>query len=389
LRRKLNHQKKLALPSIVFANARSINNKLDEFNSLVKYHHAYRNASALALTETWLKDTTTDDHLAIPGYDLFRADRAGHQISGKRQGGGVLWYVNKEWCTNTTVHRVFASQNLELLHLECRPHYLPREINIVNLLVVYIPPDADAKAAQSTIDDILLQCTVKHPESASIIVGDFNHVTLDGLEQYVTFNTRGHKTLDLCYSNVKGAYKCYKLPPIKDSDHAAVQVCTTYITRHRKSKYNRQSKTIISDDTIDRCKHVFETTDWDIFFCDDLDTTVETITDYINFTVQEHSTTKTYIKRHQHKPWLTRNIKHLLQQKTTIYQSGLCTNDINKQITLAIKEAKLQYRAQELDSMTGNIKRAWHGIKAMGCLTRHDNTVGNQMPKAKTTISGR
>ena len=145
IRKRTNHRK-LPLPSIILANARSINNKVDELDALVKFHHAYKNASAIAITETWLSDKIADSHISIDGFNLFRADRDTN-ATNKSCGGGCLWLIKKEWCTNTTVHRHFLSSDLELLHIKCRPHYLPREINVLNLLAIYIPPDANTKSA--------------------------------------------------------------------------------------------------------------------------------------------------------------------------------------------------------------------------------------------------
>ena len=140
---------------------------------------------------------------------------------------GCLWLINDKWCTNVTVHRRFCSADLELLHVECRPHYLPREINLINLILVYCVPEADNRICQETISDIIDQCCMKHPESATIIAGDFNNVQLIHLNQYVDFNTRKNKKLDLCYSNIPNAYKSYKLPSIGASDHCTIQMVPT------------------------------------------------------------------------------------------------------------------------------------------------------------------
>ena len=58
--RKTPVQKKLCLPSLVLANARAVNNKTDELIALIKYHYAYKNASAIAITETWLHGDIDD-----------------------------------------------------------------------------------------------------------------------------------------------------------------------------------------------------------------------------------------------------------------------------------------------------------------------------------------
>ena len=73
--RKTPVQKNLCLPSLVLANARSVNNKTDELIALIKYHYAYKNASAIDITETWLHGDIDDSHVEVNGFDIFSADR--------------------------------------------------------------------------------------------------------------------------------------------------------------------------------------------------------------------------------------------------------------------------------------------------------------------------
>ena len=213
-------EKKLCLPSLVLANARSVNNKTDELIALIKYHYAYKNTSAIAITETWLHSDIEDSHVEVDGFDIFRADRD-QTACDKTCGGGCMWLIRKTWCTNTSVNRCFLSKDLdlELIHLKCRPHFLPRELNVIHLFAVYIPPDADKKAATNKIDSFIDTCVANQPDSAIIIAGDFNKAKLTSrLYQHVTINTREERKLDLCYSNIKHAYKSYKLPPLGSSE---------------------------------------------------------------------------------------------------------------------------------------------------------------------------
>lgn len=136
----------------------------------------------------------------LRGLAPIKADCA---LTGKNRSGECLWLNNDRWCTNVTVHRRYRSADLELFHLECRPHYLPREINLINPILVYCVPQANTKNCQNIIDDIIFNCNSKHPDSATIVVGDFNSVRLKHLYQYVDFNTRGNKVLNLCYSNME------------------------------------------------------------------------------------------------------------------------------------------------------------------------------------------
>ena len=69
------------------------------------------------------------------------------------------------------------------------------------------PHDADITAAIDEVENFVVLCNINQLDSAIIIVGDFNKAKLsNGMTQYVNFNTRERRKLDLCYSNIKDAY---------------------------------------------------------------------------------------------------------------------------------------------------------------------------------------
>ncbi|XP_035690107.1 probable E3 ubiquitin-protein ligase HECTD4, partial [Branchiostoma floridae] len=60
--------------------------KTDELHTV----SCMNNASIVAVTETWLKEDIPDAVIALPGYDVYRRDRAA------RRGGGVAMYIRSE-----------------------------------------------------------------------------------------------------------------------------------------------------------------------------------------------------------------------------------------------------------------------------------------------------
>ena len=66
-------------PNVYLANARSINNKKDDLSCEIKAN----GVDIAVITETWLKENTPNEPLAIQGYDLMRKDRT------IKRGGGV------------------------------------------------------------------------------------------------------------------------------------------------------------------------------------------------------------------------------------------------------------------------------------------------------------
>ena len=69
---------------IVQLITRSITNKLDQIRLMMHK----KSIHILAITETWLDNSWTDNELVITGYNLFRRDRK------TAQGGGIIVYTH-------------------------------------------------------------------------------------------------------------------------------------------------------------------------------------------------------------------------------------------------------------------------------------------------------
>ena len=76
-------------------NARSVLNKIEEVDRIA----LSAKPSFIGITESWLNDNIDSSLVSIDGYNIHRADRT--IASGKKGGGGLLWYYNKE----VIVHR--------------------------------------------------------------------------------------------------------------------------------------------------------------------------------------------------------------------------------------------------------------------------------------------
>ena len=68
--------------SILPTNVRAIGNKIDEIQLVAELN----SVGAICVTETWLSSTVPDSNITIPGFNLFRKDRA------DTSGGGVCIY---------------------------------------------------------------------------------------------------------------------------------------------------------------------------------------------------------------------------------------------------------------------------------------------------------
>ena len=77
------------LPTFLYANVRSLFNKIDEASLLL--HD--RRVDIAIFVETWLHPEIPDEAVSIDGFDLIRQDRE----LGK--GGGIICYYNSIRCS--------------------------------------------------------------------------------------------------------------------------------------------------------------------------------------------------------------------------------------------------------------------------------------------------
>ncbi|KAK7933493.1 hypothetical protein WMY93_004389 [Mugilogobius chulae] len=206
----------------MLANVRSLRNKIDELQAHCNLQWAYKEANLICITETWLDHTITDAELFLDGFGVpLRADRDNAK-SGKKIGGGLCVYVNTSWSRTANIRETYCSPDVELLCVSFRPKYLPREFGKVTLIVVYVPPSGNDARAADVIVDCAQRVQASSPDSPLFIMGDFNSCrlskSLPTFQQYVKCATRGSKTLDLCYGNVRNAYKACKKPPLTETE---------------------------------------------------------------------------------------------------------------------------------------------------------------------------
>ena len=166
-----------------------------------------------------------------------------------------------------------------------------------------------------------------------------------------------------------------------------MQLVPIYQTRHKLKKNTKISKQIIDDKAVDKCKAVFDTTDWSLFISDDISLTTETITDYINFTLTSNSSCEEFIINPNQRPWITSELKAKIKEKYDIRKCGDQTLRKEKQaeVNKLMSDAKLAYKNKMLAHMSSNMKRAWQGIKKMSGLQKPTSNNYNLMSKHEQT----
>ena len=197
---------------------------------------------------------------------------------------------------------------------------MPREFTQVIFTAGYIHPKTNATVAEGILCDCLQDQASDHPDAVTLIMGDFNHcnlkTTCPHLEQYVTCPTRQRKTLDLCYGNVKKAYKSTPLPSLGKSDHNNV-----LLTPSNKPAYKRTKPTFKSVWPGRPQKNLRLT---GTFFVEannnNIDKISEVVTDYINYCTENIVPTKRVKCFANNKPWVTKGLKTILNEKKQAFK---------------------------------------------------------------------
>ena len=355
-----------------------MNNKIDELQANVNFLSEYRHASLLAITETWFEGD--DKNISLDNFTLYRGDRTAE--SGKQCGGGVCLFVNQRYCHPNHVHvtQDTCTPDVEILSATLRPYYLPREFPKLNVNIVYVPPDGNDGIAAQAISDVVNQQLTASPDSVVIVTGDFNTCVIDShiphFTQYVDCPTRKDKTLDKCYVNVKNAYKARQMPALGKSDHLMVELLPSYQTLMKRMPVVKKEIKVWDDsDACESLRGCLECTDWNVFFddCNDLDEANDVVTDYIKFCESLCIETKTIKYFPNNKPWVTKEIKGVINEKKRAYAEGNeeKIKSVQKKLSNMIKEGKDKYKQKlERSFKEGNAREAWAGMNKIAGVTK-------------------
>ena len=260
-------------------------------------------------------------------------------------------------------------------------------------LVVYIPPTANAVDASDVIHTVVAGLQTRHPDAFIAISGDFNHITLAAtlptFKQFVDCPTRENKTLDLLYANVKDAYSSTALPPLGKSDHNLIHLQPLYKPQVQRLPVTTRTVRRWSQETDEALQGCFELTDWELL-CDshgeDLDDLTDCITGYINFCVDSVVPTVTVRCFPNNKPWVTRDIKVLLNEKKRAFRDRdrEQMRRVQRRLKERIQQGKDSYRMKlERKLQQNNLKDVWSGMRSItGYKTSGSQTIGGGTERA-------
>jgi ribonuclease P/MRP protein subunit RPP40 len=233
--------------NIIYFNARSLRNKMEELRILV----CQCTPDIIGVVETWLTEENFDGEISITNYNFIRKDRINEY---KSKGGGLVIYFKQDIpFVNITTN---CNMNVEHLWVKvpfkgCKP---------ITLGMFYRPPDSNEEQLKFLLDNIATYKTVN-----TIIIGDFNYGDINwnrnttnsvgkkflktctdlSLRQCVKYKTRGKNILDLVLVYDKNLiYKVTQLTPLAKSDHNVLNILlnVTSKVKDKQIKYFNYNK---------------------------------------------------------------------------------------------------------------------------------------------------
>ena len=379
---RVNHSTnkgKVPLPAVIITNAQSVRHKLDELHALLQTKRLINLSQLICITESWLTPEITKSRTELDGYSQYRNDRLPDK-SGKSCGGGILVYIDNKWSTNNQIIHNHTDEHLEIMTVKSRPHWLPREFTSVISVSCYAPftgksrLKANATSTSKIISMHVKQMERKYPDACVLVMGDFNQLPLklDGYYQVVKSHTRNNKILDKCYTKVKNGYtQCRQLAKLGGSDHFVMQLIPSYIPLS-KNKPVKLTRRDYSEENCDNLKACLDTTIWDNIISenDTIDQQTEVFTDYIKFCTDLCIPTKTITKRNNSKPWITKDIANLIDQKQDAHETGnkKLYHKLKRLITREMKKSKKDYSLKIQQHLAKEPAKAWTDIKKLSGL---------------------
>lgn len=162
------------LPVVLPTNVQSLQTKLDDLRTKLKYQRDICDYNNFCLTEIWLTMSAPDHAILLNSFQYTGWTKC--QTLAKTRGVDSVYMVNKNWCDSKNVAAVwrYCSPDLEFITKNCRPYYLPREFTSINVANdVYIPP-RDTDKALIRLHETLGRHQTDDLDAALIVTDYFN-----------------------------------------------------------------------------------------------------------------------------------------------------------------------------------------------------------------------
>ncbi|TWW76585.1 hypothetical protein D4764_13G0012470 [Takifugu flavidus] len=182
-----------------------------------------------------------------------------------------------------------------------------------------------------------------------------SHVTLDGF-QLVRADRKANEGGHI---RVKEQYCSKDIKLLADLN---LNLSPAYIPMVNKQPPTKRYVRSWSEETSMALRDCFDTTDWDVL-CEphreDIDGLTTCITDYINFCVENTVHTRKVRCFPNNKPWVTPDLKALLNEKKRVFRSGDKEElrRVQKELRRGIRRGKDSYRRKLEERLKGSNAR--------------------------------
>ena len=361
--------------NILHLNVRSLRRKKEQVSQLA---HS-TDASIIALSETWLDQSVTDNEISIDGYNITRNDRAS-------TGGGVCIYIKNNISYNRRTD--LEKEDLEGVWIDiCLKKTKP-----ILICCLYRPPQQINFNAtfEETLSSIPTQTELIILGDMNINLNDVNRncnlkkdylkiLRCSGLKQIIDKPTRVTELTStlidhILVSNVNNISQCGVLP-IGLSDHCAIY-CTRKLPRYCVNRqqitqvrsYRNYSKDILNNEITNQ--------NWDdVYNANDINSSWDNFEFRFNSIINKIAPKRQRKIKTRTEPWITQDILEAIhdrdkalrtfhQQKDNALYRDFCKK--RNYVQKLVKEAKKNFLINETEKHRNDSKRLWKALKLTG-----------------------
>lgn len=359
---------------------RSLFHKVDQISSFIKRN----NFSILAINETWLDESISDNEISIHGYDILRCDR-------NRLGGGTCMYI-KHGLKYKLLEKIYDNIAESIWVL------VESEKDKLVVGCMYRPPSADSAYYNSMLDQIEKARMVSED---MVLLGDLNFdykfdeslstnpikymEELYCLQQLVTEPTRTTLTsstiLDIILTSVRDKHTKTKVLKVSLSDHYPVFTILRWgskgnLQRHKEITFrdykNFDENNFLQD--LSNANILTEQFEESTF----IDRWIE-FKRVFTSVCDKHVPLVTRRMKNRYNPWITSDIVKLMYDRDHVKTKAQDLKDkvlwdeytrLRNQVTSLIHRRKKEYYENEITEKGSNPQKMW---KIIDRITKNDN----------------
>ena len=339
----------------------------------------------LAINESKIDNSCSNGLVSIPGYSLVRKDR-------NADGGGVAFYIREG--ISYTIRNDLVKERLELLVVEIiKPHSRPLLVS-----TWYRPPNSPAEVF-AEFENFLK--TVEAMDRECIVLGDINvnlaEGSLDPRATHVQFFydayqytqlikdctriTDKSKTLiDHLITNDPQNIKAAGIIPVCISDHYLIYGIRKFPSLKSKTKYI--TSRCMKNYRVELISKELEEIPWETL--GELSDPNEMVNFWevsVRSVLDNHASIRKRKVKNRPCPWLVPSINELMHKRDHLKKQYVLSKSADSwnafkrarnKVNVAIKRAKRDYAAKEINSNVGDSRSTW---KAVNHLLGHKSKI--------------